>query len=173
MVAVNHAQIRSDGEMAQLRLWFHGVTPDRILGAKTSDTTWEKLGDSVYVSLGSLTMTEAGGGKSYKAVRYLPQSASGLREPTTVNEPGRLTARKTKPRYAVTPESRVYVYNLKGARVGELEGSRVLKVSDTNLLLKRDLNLVAGSYMLPLLKKKVTLLRGVRQEAPTWEFYRK
>ncbi len=163
VVAVNHAQIRSDNQMAQIRLWFKEVSPWKLTGDKTSDTTWEKLSDSVYVPLGPLTMTEAGGGKSYQAVRYLPESGSGLVPGTNaVRGEYRSFMPKSAPRLTITPESRVFVYNLKGARVGVLEGRRVMKVADMNTLLRSDLKLASGSYVIPMLKQKVTLMGGVK-----------
>ncbi len=163
VVAVNHAQIRSDNQMAQIRLWFNEVSPIRLTGNKTSDTTWEKLSDSVYVPLGSLTMTEAGGGKSYQAVRYLPQSASNLVPGVdAIREGYRPAMSKPAPRLNITPASKVYVYNLKGARVGVLEGRLVMKVTDMQTLLSSNLKLSAGSYVIPMLRKKVTLMGGVQ-----------
>ncbi len=164
VVAVNHAQIRSDGEMAQLRLWFDHVSPNRLTGNKTSDTTWEKLSDSVYVPLGPLTMTEAAGGKSYKAVRYLPESGSGLEYGNKPPETGSsVRLQRIKPNTSlIAPDARVFVYNLKGARVGVLEGRQVMKVADMQTLLRSNLKLAAGSYVIPMLQKKVTLVGGVR-----------
>jgi hypothetical protein len=156
VVAVNFAQIRSDGEMATLRLWPHNLEPTRVYISATKS----RATDSVRVPLGALKLKAGSGERSFAAVRYAPQSQSGLKHgvtPVSVH-PDRPAQRSRFSLTRPTSPRSVSVYNLKGARVARIACAGLSRAAVRRRA--RALDLPCGTYVVRPYGMRFSILAG-------------